>query len=275
MLSTAAPRWPAGAGWALQPKWDGFRLLIELREDGRARAWSRHGVDLSARIGGLPAVFEAAGRGSLFDGELVAVGGSEERAVQDFATVCRAVLHGDRTAADRLQFVAFDVLELASENLRHRRWDDRDQLVADALPQSPLVRRVDSLAATKANHDALLALGFEGSVLKRRNSIYRPGRSRGWLKHKARHTANAVLVGVRQDREGHWHAICDTDGRKVAVLASASTADRVGEVVRLAYSRVDADGGLREPRLEAPPPRLEAPPLDPAGRTQARPATAA
>lgn len=124
------------------------------------------------------------------------------------------------------------------------------------------------MAATEASHDALLALGFEGSVLKRRNSIYRPGRSRGWLKHKARHTAEAVLVGVRQNREGRWHAICDADGRKIAAVASASAAERVGEVVRLVYSRVDADGGLRESRLEAPPP-------NPGGGSQARRPTAA
>jgi bifunctional non-homologous end joining protein LigD len=241
MLSTATTRWPAGGDSALQPKWDGFRLLVEVRQDGRPRAWSRQGVNLTARVGALPDVFEAVAPGSLFDGELVAVGGNKQRPVQDFAMVCHAVLRGDQAAADQLRFVAFDVLELAGENLRHRRWHDRDRLLADALPQSPLVRRIDSLAATETSHDALLALGFEGSVLKRRNSIYRPGRSRGWLKHKARHTAEAVLVSVGQNRKGQWHAICDTDGRKVAAVASASAADRVGEIVRLVYPRVDAD----------------------------------
>jgi ATP-dependent DNA ligase len=188
-------------------------------------------VNLTAGIGGLGGVFEQAAPGSLFDGELVAIGGSERRAVQDFATVCRAVLCGDQAAADRLRFVAFDVLELAGESLRHRRWHDRDRLLADALPRSPLVRRIDSLAATKATHDALIALGFEGSVLKRRNSIYRPGRSRGWLKHKAHHTAEALLNDVRQDRQGHWHAICDANGEKVAAIASATAADFIGDVV--------------------------------------------
>jgi ATP-dependent DNA ligase len=173
MLSTATKRWPASGHWALQPKWDGFRLLIEVRQDGRPRAWSRQGVNLIARLPGLPHGFEAAAFGSLFDDELVAVGCNEQRPVQDFAMVCRAVLRGDRAAADRLRFVAFDVLELAGENLRHRPWHERDQLLADALPQSPLVRRIDSLAATEQTHQALLALGFEGSVLKRRNSIYR------------------------------------------------------------------------------------------------------
>src|SRR4051812_9416512 len=121
MLSTSGQRWPAGGDWVLQPKWDGFRLLLEVGEDGRARAWSRSGVNLTSRVGSLPAVFEEAARGSLFGGELVAVSGSEQRPVQDFAMVCRAVLRGDRGAAQGLRFVAFDVLKVAGEDLRARR----------------------------------------------------------------------------------------------------------------------------------------------------------
>jgi hypothetical protein len=101
-------------------------------------------------------------------------------------------------------------------------------------------------------HAAIVDLGFEGTVLKRPNSIYRPGRHRVWLKHKARHTADAVLLAARQDRDGHWHAVCDVGGRRVVALAGAGSTDLVGEPVSVVYSRVDADGGLREVRLAAP-----------------------
>jgi ATP-dependent DNA ligase len=40
-------------------------------------------------------------------------------------------------------------------------------------------------------------LGFEGTVLKRPSSRYRPGRHGVWLKHKARHTADGDLREVR------------------------------------------------------------------------------
>jgi hypothetical protein len=39
----------------------------------------------------------------------------------------------------------------------------------------------------------------------------------------------------------------------VLAPAAASSIDHVGELVSLVYSRVDADGGLREVRLAAPP----------------------
>lgn len=249
MLSCSAHRWPEGGEWVLQPKWDGFRLLIEVGDDRRVRAWSRHGTSLTARLGGLTAAFAEAPPGSMFDGELVVVSERGGRPVQDFAAVCRAVLRGDATAAEDLRFVGFDVLALGGEDLRGRPWTERNARLTEALPVSGLVRRTESLPATPAAHAAIVALGFEGTVLKRPNSTYRTGRQRVWLKHKARHTVAGVLLSVRQGRDGQWRGVCDVDGRRVSVLAGASWVDRIGEILTLVYSRVDADGDLREVRI--------------------------
>ena len=86
-------------------------------------------------------------------------------------------------------------------------------------------------------------------MLKRLGSLYRPGRHRAWIKRKARFVARAELRSVHQDRDGCWHAVCELDGRRVHALAGARTAERVGQLVELVYSRVDADGGLREARV--------------------------
>jgi ATP-dependent DNA ligase len=236
----------------LQPKWDGFRLLIELDDDHRVRAWSRHGTSLTARLGDLTDAFAEAPPGSVFDGELIVVSERDGRPVQDFAAVCRAVLRGDARAAEDLRFVGFDVLALGGEDLRGRPWTERNLRLSEALPLSGAVRRVESLPASPAAHAAIVALGFEGIVLKRPNSTYRPGRQRMWLKHKARHTVDGVLSGVGQDRDGQWRGVCDVDGRRVSVLAGASLVDQVGEVLTLVYSRVDADGDLREVRIAGP-----------------------
>lgn len=162
------------------------------------------------------------------------------------------MLRGDATAAEDLRFVAFDVLKLDGDDLRGRPWTERNLRLSDALPISGAVRRMESLPASPAAHAAIVALGFEGTVLKRPNSRYRPGRQRVWLKHKARHTVDGVLLNVRQDRDGHWHGVCDVDGQRVSVLAGASWVDHVGEVLTLVYSRVDADGDLREVRVAGP-----------------------
>ncbi|MGI8712689.1 MAG: hypothetical protein ACR2NR_05785 [Solirubrobacteraceae bacterium] len=251
MLSWSAPRWPEGGEWVLQPKWDGFRLLIEVDPDRRVRAWSRHGTSLTARLGGLTAAFAEA-PGSVFDGELVVISERDGRPVQDFAAVCRAVLRGDPTAAGDLRFVGFDVLALDGNDFRGRPWTERNSRLTEALPVSDRVRRVESLPASLAAHAAIVALGFEGTVLKRPNSPHRPGRQRAWLKHKARHTTDGLLLNVRQGRDGQWYGVCDVDGRRVSVLAGASWVARVGEVLTLVYSRVDTNGDLREVRIGEP-----------------------
>lgn len=98
----------------------------------------------------------------------------------------------------------------------------------------------------------MIELGFEGSVLKRRNSAYRAGRHGSWRKLKARHIAHGVLRSVRVVRGGEVYASCDVGGcRSVPVLASVSATERIGDDVELVYSRVDADGALREVRLAA------------------------
>jgi ATP-dependent DNA ligase len=187
--------------------------------------------------------------GTTFDGELVAVSERDGKPTQGFAAVTRAVFTGRSAATNRLRFVAFDVLAVAGEDVRVCRWEDRDAGLRETLPVCERIRLAVSQPATQAAHEAIVALGFEGTVLKRLGSAYRPGRHRTWIKQKARFVARAELRSVHQDREGCWHPLCEIDGRRVHALASAQTRNLVGEPVELVYSRVDADGGLREARI--------------------------
>jgi ATP-dependent DNA ligase len=249
MLSVSARNWPEGGRWILQPKWDGFRLLVEVNRDGRTRAWSRHGTDLTGRLGSLLDPFTDVPPGTTFDGELVAVTESDGKPAQDFAAVTRAVFTGRPAATDRLRFVAFDLLTAAGDDLRARPWEERDARLGETLPVCERIRLAASQPATLAAHEAIVTLGFEGTVLKRLGSAYRPGRHRAWIKHKARFVACAELRAVHQDREGRWHALCELDGRRVHAFAGAPTGELIGELVEIVYSRVDADGGLREARI--------------------------
>jgi hypothetical protein len=249
MLSVSSRRWPDGGRWVMQPKWDGCRLLVSVDAGGMVRAWSRHGTNLTDRLGAVLAPFVDVAPDTTFDGELVAVAERDGQATQDFAAVIRALFTGRPAGIDRLQFVAFDVLAVAGQDVRQCAWKDRDAQLREALPLCDRVRLVASQPASRAAHDAMVSLGFEGTVLKRPESMYRAGRSRAWIKHKAQFTTHAELRAVSQDRDGLWHAACDLGGRRVHAIAGPRTAERVGQVVELVYSRVDADGSLREARV--------------------------
>ncbi len=251
MLSTRAETWPAQGGWMMEPKWDGFRLLVAIDPDGRTRAWSRRGTSLGDRLGSLLDRLSDAPRGSVFDAELVALSSRDGGVVQDFAAVCRAALQADAAAAEQLHLVAFDLLELAGDDLRSLPWVKRTGLLRDAFPVGDRLRLVQTRPASRAAHAELVALGFEGSVLKRPGSAYRPGRQTTWRKYKASHRATAILRSLRQGRDGNTYAISELDGRRVTTLASPRLAELIGHRVELAYSRIDADGSLREVRISA------------------------
>ena len=251
MLSTRAATWPAQGDWMMEPKWDGFRLLVEIGDHARIRAWSRRGTSLGDRLGSLLAPLAEAPRGTVFDAELVALSCQDGRAVQDFAAVCRATLRGDVAAARKLHVVAFDLLEIAGDDLRSLPWGERTKLLQETFPVGDRLRIVQSSPASRAGHDRLVELGFEGSVLKRPGSMYRPGRQTTWRKYKASHRATARLRAIRSGRDGHTYAICELDGRQVTTLGSPRLAALIGHRVELAYSRIDADGSLREVRISA------------------------
>ena len=251
MLSTRASAWPAQGDWMMEPKWDGFRLLVAIDLHGRMRAWSRRGTSLGDRLGSLLEPLAESPRATVFDAELVALSSREGRAVQDFAAVCRATLQADAAAAGKLHLVAFDLLELAGDDLRSLPWVKRTELLRETFPAGDRLRLVHTRPASCAAHDQLVALGFEGSVLKRPGSTYRPGRQTTWRKYKASHRASATLLALRPGRDGHTYAITELDGRRVTTLGSPRLAALLGHQVELVYTRVDADGSLREARISA------------------------
>jgi ATP-dependent DNA ligase len=237
----------------MQPKWDGFRLLVAVDRLGRVRAWSRHGTSLTAGLGDLLQGFTTAPAASVFDAELVSLAQRDGQVVQDFSAVCRAALRGDGGAAAQLRLVAFDVLELDGQDLRPRSWTERDSQLRIALPISDRVRLIQSQPATVEGHRAIVGLGFEGTVLKRSGSAYRPGRQSAWQKVKAHHRATVTLRSLAAGRDGKTYAVCDLEGRRIVALSGQHLASRVGGEVQLVYSRVDADGSLREARTSSVP----------------------
>ena len=134
------------------------------------------------------------------DGEVVICGAN---GVSQFDRM-RAVFgrHGSREAF----LYAFDILELDGKDLRRERWDTRRGHLADVLRA-----RVDGVRLCEHIADAdgavvfraACTMGLEGIVAKRRNSRYRSGRRRDWIKvknmaHPAIERAMLIALSKRQ-----------------------------------------------------------------------------
>ncbi|MFI1293328.1 hypothetical protein ACH4VM_33620 [Streptomyces sp. NPDC020792] len=188
------------AGWAAEPKWDGFRAQLAAYADGRVLLRSRQGTDMT---GSFPEV-RAAALAQLpadtgLDGELV-VWESDRLAFERLQQ--RLARRGTGAAeAARLwpaHYVAFDLVH-AGEDLTgwpyERRRAALEALFVDHALGTPLTLCPSTTDPDQAGQWlGWTTAGLEGLCFKRPDEPYRPVRS--WRKYKVRVTTEAVIGAV-------------------------------------------------------------------------------
>jgi bifunctional non-homologous end joining protein LigD len=186
--------------WAFEGKWDGYRLLLDA-DCGDLRLISRSGRDVTHEYPGLQAVADAlADHHAVLDGEVVAL---DESGVPNFSEM------QNRARATRIEFWAFDVLQLDGRSLLKAKYRDRRR-VLEALAAD----RDELIVHELLSGDGPDALDesrkrrWEGVVAKRWDSTYQPGRrSRAWIKAKNWNTQEVVIGGWREGTGGRTSQI--------------------------------------------------------------------
>jgi bifunctional non-homologous end joining protein LigD len=269
-------------GWAAEPKLDGCRATLVLR-DGPARFAGTRSASFPrfARIQ-IPGL-----AGTVLDGEFMAPAqpgehhAPHERTAGWFSA-------GPRRARDyeicygRPEFWVFDITSLAGFACTANTYDERrrtlETVVDEILAAYPDcgIRLVPQLPASAAAIEAELAAGGEGVMLKNRSSRYEPSvrgaRSRHWAKVKGAGTVDVWLTGVWKPGQGRRSgtvgsvevAVTGTDGRPVilghvavkpAWAAEVTDADGAlragyaGTVIEIMANGITAGGQLRHPRM--------------------------
>lgn len=215
MLAFRGDSVPTGAGWVHEVKWDGMRVLAEVR-DGKLTVWSRNENDVTVSFPELHDVGVLATRDVLLDGEVVAMadGIPTFGALGDRMHVSSASRARVLARANPVTLIVFDVLRLDGRDLTAEPWSVRrselDALgIGSAHWQVPPVYDDGAmlLAATKQQ-------GLEGIISKRRTSPYRFGaRTKDWLKFPHRPTLSYVVGG--------WRPETGNDARLGALLVGA------------------------------------------------------
>jgi ATP-dependent DNA ligase len=191
----------AGDGWQYEPKWDGFRGVLE-NDGGEVALWSRNERPLLRYFPELRPLGELLPRGSALDGEIVI----ERDGRLDFDAM-QMRLHPAESRIRRLAaetpatFVAFDLLVWEGDAVWERPLEDRRAELeqrADGFRLSPYTRD-ESVA--EGWLDTLLAAGFDGVVAKRLGLPYRPGSREAVVKVKQHRTADCVVVGIRWKKD--------------------------------------------------------------------------
>jgi ATP-dependent DNA ligase len=188
---------PEGDGWAYEPKWDGFRGVLENLE-GELNLWSRNGRPLLRYFPELRPLGELLPARSALDGEVVIV---REGALDFDAMQTR--LHPAESRIRRLSgeipasYVVFDLLIWDGEPVWKRTLEERRaelERVASGFRLSPSTRE---LADARGWLDRFESLGLDGVVAKRLALPYLPGSRDGVVKVKEHKSADCVVLGIR------------------------------------------------------------------------------
>jgi ATP-dependent DNA ligase len=188
---------PTGDEWQYEPKWDGFRGLLE-NLSGELRLWSRNARPLLRYFPELQGLGKLLPPQSALDGEIVI----ERDGVLDFDAM-QTRLHPAESRVRKLsgeipaRFVAFDILVWKGGEIWPLPLSQRRAKLARSA------KRLGLSPATRDREEALgwlerfEAIGLDGVVAKRIDLPYLPGSRDGVVKVKPEKTADCVVVGVR------------------------------------------------------------------------------
>lgn len=187
------------AQYAFEGKFDGYRLLVEI-DHGKLRLQSRSGRDMTNDYPQLESLAaDLADHAVILDGEVVALDGD---GVPSFGEM------QNRVRASRIEFWAFDILQLDGRSLLRAKYRDRRRVLETFAEGTDLI--VPPLLS--GNGPEALEYSrkkkWEGVVAKKWDSTYQPGRrSAAWVKDKNWNTQDVVIGGWREGNGGRSSGI--------------------------------------------------------------------
>jgi ATP-dependent DNA ligase len=235
-------------GWIMEEKLDGHRVVAVVG-GGQVKAHSRPRADGKARARELPDhIVEQllAMPDGTYDGELMAPSGKSWEVVR---------------LGTKLVFVIFDVLQCKGVDLTGDNYEIRRSALLKCLGFLPAgqqaISSVHSVKPTWAAVEAIWKRGGEGVILKKRESLYRPGhRSDDWIKVKKVQSAVLTITGYEAGKAGPYSvvALLDKQGKRATVKtldnatlrAIAKNPDSfIGRKLVISYQEQTASGSFR------------------------------
>ena len=196
-LATLVDHVPSGANWMHEIKYDGYRTLLAVG-GGRAKAFTRTGLDWSDRFAPIVKVATELEGSALIDGEVVALD-------KDGRPSFQALQASLKEGSGDLAYFAFDLLTLDGEDLTALPNLDRKERLKGLLVDAPQAIRFSDhvLGNGEKLFDSLCKQGLEGVVSKRIDAPYRVDkRTQTWLKVKCLHRQELVIVGWTPSDKG-------------------------------------------------------------------------
>ena len=183
--------------WQYEPKWDGFRGVLE-NDGGELALWSRNGRPLLRYFPELEPLGKLLPPHSALDGEIVI----SKKGRLDFDSM-QLRLHPAESRIRKLsgeipaRFIAFDILLWKGEAIHELPLEKRRKELERKAKRFELSPYSRELKDAERWLDRLEAAGLDGVVAKKLGTAYLPGSRDGVVKVKKYKTADCVIVGYR------------------------------------------------------------------------------
>lgn len=177
--------------WLFEIKWDGYRALCTVYDDGGMTLVSRNGLDLLRKFPELRDLATAFSQlPVLVDGEIVSL---DERGRSSFERL--------QEGGHPVHFAAFDLLYAGGKDLRKEPLEQRKTRLEEAIGgDGPVLYSKHVIGTGVALYDQARRRRLEGIVGKRRASTYQMRRSCDWVKIKAQLRQEFVVGGYTEPR---------------------------------------------------------------------------
>ena len=188
MLATLVDKPFDDKGWVFEIKWDGFRLITEKRGHD-IRLWSRNAINVTTTYAVLLPALQKIKGSCVIDGELCALDTHGRSRFQ--------LLQNALNKKAKLLYVVFDVLFVSGKDIRQEPLLERKKVLKALLPRDPLLRYSEHVAEFGTREFVKAQRAHEeGVIAKLAAGLYYSGkRTREWLKFKAVHEQEVVIVG--------------------------------------------------------------------------------
>lgn len=193
------------ADYLYEVKWDGYRGLVYL--DGETVIRSRNLIDLTEKFPELAGLHLKVNRQpAILDGEIVVFenGKPSFTRLQSRGRMAKAG-RIEKAANDRpAVFIAFDVLYTEGRPVIKLPQLERKEILKDMILQgSELILSKHIMKDGIDFFNACAGAGLEGTVAKKADGIYLPGRrSPNWKKFRHTREADLVICGYQTGRSG-------------------------------------------------------------------------
>ena len=215
MLATRGTTMPTGPGWTHEVKWDGMRVLAEVK-GGAVRLWSRNENDVTVSFPELAGLGAALGHDAVLDAEVVAL----LDGIPTFGALADRLHVRDRLKASLLAesnpvtLIVFDVVSIDGRDVTGEPLSMRRQLLEAMDITGERWQTPPTYDDGQSLLEATRQQGLEGVVSKKLSSRYVPGRrTSDWLKFAHRPTGTYVVGG--------WRHETDSTSRLGAILVAS------------------------------------------------------